>query len=351
MLRFRYIVLIIFITLLILHLILGIVWKITRKDILNIYFKKIFTFILPITIILCCIFGCSAILAKKEYGPNMDEQIKQQFRAIDDKQYDTIILGNSRLYRGINPELLNSNCYNFAFDNDSFLECYYKIKYLEKIDKLPKCIILGVDYFEFSFVSAGMQATYDLYFDKEYDNVIANCQSLSFDTKSNFDKKINKLINNFCIMNYYNATSYLFNRFILKDKRVSYVSEYGQYKIYPQPKATLGDYLTRSSLIMNEQKEAYLKIFELAEQNNITIVQVMLPTRDIELNCYTVEEKNQLDQLFNSQNKSIYMNFSQLEDFNINYFMDDTHLNLKGADKFSSILNEKLINNKLFVER
>lgn len=350
MLRFRYIVLIIFITLLILHLILGIVWKITRKDILNIYFKKIFTFILPITIILCCIFGCSAILAKKEYGPNMDEQIQQQFRAIDDKQYDTIILGNSRLYRGINPELLNSNCYNFAFDNDSFLECYYKIKYLEKIDKLPKCIILGVDYFEFSFVSAGMQATYDLYFDKEYDNVIANCHSLSFDTESNFDKKINKLINNFCIMNYYNATSYLFNRFILKDKRVSYVSTYGQYKIYPQPKATLGDYLTRSSLIMTEQKEAYDKILSFCKDSNIKIIQVMLPLRDIEINCYTSEIRDDFDKMFDKCEFSRYLNYSEYTDFDLKDFMDDTHLNLSGADYFTTLLNKDLKKLNFYME-
>lgn len=326
------------------HIILFFVWKVLKTKILDIYFRKIFVFIVPIGLLISVLLVGDSILAKKEYGITMENQIKQQFAAINERKYDTIILGNSRLYRGINPELLDSDCYNFAFDNDSFLEGYYKLKYLETIGKLPERVILGVDYFEFSFVSAGMQSTYDVFFDKEYDDILANCSSLSFGgEKRNIDTQINKRLNILFISNYYNAISYLYNRYIKKDKRVSYVSELGQYCIYPQPKAKIGDFLTRSSEIMNEQKNAYDRIILFCKENNIKIIQLMLPLRDIELNCYTQESKENMDNIFYSNDFAKYLNYASKPGFFISDFMDDTHLNLNGADKFTKLLNVDLI--------
>ncbi len=341
----KMIFLILILVLCFINIVLFFIWKIKQLPILYIYFHKIFTFIFPIGSILFLMLVCNSALSKKEYGITMDNQIKQQFDYINKNNYDTIILGNSRLYRGINPELLTGNCYNFAFDNDSFLECYYKLKYLEKIDKLPKRIILGVDYFEFSFISAGMKNTYDLYFDNEYDEVLNNCNYLSFDNeKLSFDLKINKRLNTLFIYNYYNAISYLYYKYILKDSRVSYVSESGQYKIYPQPKAGLGDFLTRSSDILIEQKTAYQKIIKFANEKNIKIIQIMLPLRDIEINCYKTEQKENIDNLFASQLNAKYLNFSKHKFFNIYDFMDDTHLNINGSNKFSSTLDFELSN-------
>ena len=333
------------------HIILFFVWKVLKTKILDIYFRKIFVFIVPIGLLISVLLVGDSILAKKEYGITMENQIKQQFAAINERKYDTIILGNSRLYRGINPELLDSDCYNFAFDNDSFLECYYKLKYLETIEKLPERVILGVDYFEFSFVSAGMQSTYDDFFNKEYDDILANCSSLSFGgEKSNFDTQINKKLNILFISNYYNAISYLYNRYIKKDKRVSYISELGQYCIYPQPKAKAGDFLTRSSEIMNEQKNAYDKIILFCKENDIKIIQLMLPLRDIELNCYTLETKEKFDNLFITNVYAKYISYASESDFTISDFMDDTHLNLNGADKFTKLLNTDLIKLSFYEE-
>ena len=329
------------------HIILFIVWKKYKNNLLDIYFKKIFVFIAPIGFVLCLMLVINAFIAKREYGITMENQIKQQFSTIQSHTYDTIILGNSRLYRGINPELLDTDCYNFAFDNDSFLECYYKLKYLASVQRLPNYVILGVDYFEFSFVSAGMQATYDLYFDKEYDEILENCQSLSFsNNKVNIDAKINKLLNSLFISNYYNTLSYIYNRYIRQDKRISYVSDTGQYCIYPQPTASEGDFLTRSSDIMDEQKVAYQNIITFCKDNNIHLVLVMLPLREIELDCYTDETKAKIDNMFSSDLQIQYINYSKLSEFSISDFMDDTHLNLIGADKFSKILNEDL--NRIF---
>lgn len=333
------------------HIILFIVWKVSEAKILDLYFRRIFVFIVPIGFLICVLMVGDSVLAKREYGITMENQIKQQFAAINEKKYDSIILGNSRLYRGINPELIDSDCYNFAFDNDSFLECYYKLKFMESIEKLPERVILGVDYFEFSFVSAGMQATYDAYFEKEYDDILANCSSLSFGgERSNIDIQINKKLNILFISNYYNAISYLYNRYIKKDKRVSFVSEHGQYCIYPQPKAKAGDFLTRSSEIMNEQKTAYENIIIFCKERNIKLIQLMLPLRDIELNCYTAETKEMFDNFFSKNDSAKYLNYAIAADFQISDFMDDTHLNLIGADKFTKQLNADLINLSFYEE-
>ena len=342
MLRFRYIVLILLAIVLLVNVIVFFLWKCTHIKVLEIYFKRILPFFVPVFTLLGIIFFSSAILAKKELGVTAEEQIKQQFNDVRGKKYDVIILGNSRLYRGINPKLLNYNCYNFSFDNDSFLECFYKLKYLEKNDRLPNKILLGVDYFEFSFVSVSNKSIYDLFFDNEYDEVLANGNYLSLEKSRNLDKRINRQFNTFCIFNYYNAISYIYNKYFLGDKNISYVSELGQYRIYPQPKASRGDFLTRSSVIISEQKKSYNDIIKLCDEKNIKLVLIMLPLREIELNCYKEDTIKKFDIIFNSVPTVDYLNFSSIENFTLKDFMDDTHLNLDGADKFTSILNIKL---------
>lgn len=324
----------------ILNIVLFIVNLKKKRQYLTVYFSQLFPFYVPIIILLCVLLVGNLLLSRKENGPGMDQQIQQQFNQISSERYDTVILGNSRLYRGINPELLKEKTYNFAFDNDSFLECYYKLDYLKRIDRLPETVLLGVDYFEFSFVSAGMQSTYDAYFDATYDEVLRNCSSLEFAGISKLDDKIGQILNDYFIKNYYNALSYIYER-CKGNREVSFVSACGQYRIFPQPKASVGDFLTRSSVILPEQQKAYEDILSFCSEKDIKLILIMLPLRDIELDCYSRETIETFDALFA---KNQYLNYAKNASFGLSDYMDDTHLNLKGADKFTALLRENLEN-------
>ena len=62
---------------------------------------------------------------------NTAEQIKMSFENSIADNYNCYFLGNSRIYRNINPEMMTTvKAYNFGHDNDSYNQMYYKLLYL-----------------------------------------------------------------------------------------------------------------------------------------------------------------------------------------------------------------------------
>ena len=49
-------------------------------------------------------------------GPSTKELVDFNFNHALENNYNLLILGNSRIYRGINPDKLSLSAYNFAFD-------------------------------------------------------------------------------------------------------------------------------------------------------------------------------------------------------------------------------------------
>ncbi len=64
---------------------------------------------------------------------------------------ETFVLGNSRMFRGVDPSVMSSPTYNFAFDDDSFDYYSYKLDYL-LARKIPfRNVIIGVDSFQLHY--------------------------------------------------------------------------------------------------------------------------------------------------------------------------------------------------------
>ena len=104
----------------------------------RLFYKRYLCKVIPtsfvILIILLGVVCITSLLTQKKEGVSVENQINYQFSHITEFNYDLIFLGNSRIYRGINPSKISINSYNFAFDNDTFVECLYKLKYLDKIE-------------------------------------------------------------------------------------------------------------------------------------------------------------------------------------------------------------------------
>ena len=60
------------------------------------------------------------------------EQLRVSFNNVLQNDFDLLLLGNSRVYRGVNPDKLSVSSYNFSHDNDGFNQLYFKLEYLEK---------------------------------------------------------------------------------------------------------------------------------------------------------------------------------------------------------------------------
>jgi hypothetical protein len=101
-------------------------------------------------------------------GPGSKERIDLSFAAVRARPYDCIIVGNSRLYRGVNPDRLGMSAYNFAQDDDAFNQIFYKLKFLETNNVRVSTLVMGVDYFQFSFVSNARNHAYAPHFPAAY---------------------------------------------------------------------------------------------------------------------------------------------------------------------------------------
>lgn len=268
---------------------------------------------------------------RKLNGPNYEEQIEISIKGVSSEHYETIALGNSRMYRGINPHKLDSKAYNFAHDNDSFNQIYYKLLYLKKIDKLPKEVLMGVDYFQFSVFSDTRNHVYKRYFDSGY--------------MKDYDFDLNNSFNNY--MTFTQNRIYLWLDWLqgLKEynlEEVPYMTDRGQYVLYGVAKEN--DKVTRESTILPLQENYFEKILEFCEENSIKLNMIMMPTRANELESYSEETIKEFDEYFKSKESENvrYLNFARDVRFTLEDYQDKTHLNKDGADKFSEILNETM---------
>lgn len=273
---------------------------------------------------------------KETYGLTTKEQIEYSFKRIKDSKYNGIILGNSRMYRGINPDKLKfGNFYNFAHDNDSFNQMYYKLLYVEnKSNKKIKYLIMGVDYFQFSFLSDTRNYIYGNKFSNEYMKDFENSKNFINKLNFYFEEKATKFK-----ISLNTLLEVMKNRKIIKTYKLE---ENGWYHEQINKKGQLSDTVKREWEILEVQKKYFFYILEYCKKNNIKVFMVMAPLRKVEEKYYPKEIVGKYKKFFISNIGINYLDYSHYLDSNIEYFEDVTHLNEKGANKFSEELNNKI---------
>jgi lysophospholipase L1-like esterase len=114
----------------------------------------------------------------------------------------------------------------------------------------------------------------------------------------------------------------------------------------PVTKASPNEKMLFKSDILPVQYKYFEKIINFTKQNNIKLIMVNMPMSATELKSFSPGRIAYFDKLFQSKtdNSSVfYLNFSQTGKFPIEDYMDYTHLNPAGADKFSVMLNDSLV--------
>lgn len=280
----------------------------------------------------------SKFLLSKTYGINTKGQIEKQFDCVEKNDFNGLVLGSSLMYRGINPDYLSfSKCYNFAHDNDSYNQFYSKLEYVmskRHIDYL----ILGVDYFNFSRLTSSRNLYYGRYLTDSYlndydeSNIITKQQTyIEYNIRNSFKpfiKASSQLL-----------TSHRNSLSLLKDNgqftsplKIAGVDEIGKKRESYKP--------------LEIQLNNLQRITELCENNNIKLFLVFPPVREYFLDYPSKNVKNQLDSLFISYGKKRnihFLNFSLDDRFTLPYYQDYIHLNVNGADKFSGIINNRIL--------
>jgi hypothetical protein len=277
-------------------------------------------------------------------GPSTRQQIYQSVDQAKLHTYELVLLGNSRIYRGLNPDKFSQPAYNFAHDNDSYNQIYYKLLYLRNELKKPiHSIVLGVDYFSFSFISDTRNYVYGKIFPPEY---LADYDTV--DNYLDYKNHLNNKVNEFLTLNYTNTffvfLSSLKNKILgRKTTNLPFVRSNGQF-IKPGT-ASLQDKAVNRCRILDIQKKYFEKLMAYARQQGIAVLLVMPPSRPEELANFSAEEKSSFDQWIQSfaGGNVQYVNYSTDHRFGLSDFTDITHLNEAAADRFSSYVNEALL--------
>lgn len=279
----------------------------------------IFYFILAILVV-------PALLSSTK--PSTLQQIDKSFKNAITRDYDLLILGNSRMYRGINPDEFSIKTFNFSHDNDSYNQLYYKLKYVIKKHKISY-LILGIDYFQFSLFSTSRNYAYGDYLGEEY--------LLDYSKRNLLRLKLDHYISTINPKNFMAAIVNMNSMATLRDN--------GQYIVPGIAKED--DFISRKINRLEIQETYFDRIIGLCKNNNIKVFLVMLPVRSNELNSYSKNEIAEFESYINKKvdkENVFYLNFSTNNNYRTEDYTDITHLSEKGAIKFSKMLNDSIVN-------
>lgn len=301
------------------------------------FIRNIFLFTVCLSVLLAVYCKLTLEASVKYMGENTKQQIERSFRNAAADDYDCYFLGNSRMYRGINPDLFTGvKAYNFSHDNDSYNQMYYKILYLEKENQDIDYLVIGTDYFQFSVYGDSRNYIYDRIFGLDY---------MKDYNASVADEIFSDIV-------YFWKTKRNSAQFIIPylkgeaaSEQINYMKDNGQYVMYGT--ATDEDTVERYAMIRDLQKEYFEKIVDYCAEKDIELYVVMPPTRDEELASYTKEQMDSfhlmIEETLGERFEGHYLDCSDLPEFkHYSNYTDITHLNSAAADRFSEYLNGAL---------
>lgn len=298
--------------------------------------------LLGITVImlLFIVFTVGDRLAIRIFGPNTKTQIEESFQNALTSSASNWLLGNSRVYRGLNPDKMGKSWYNFAHDNDSYNQMYYKLKFLLNNNCSIDTLIIGTDYFQFSVFSDTRNYVYDGLLGKEY---IKDYNSWSL--KEMYDNSKRLFITK---QSSFHSALLNVNSWWMGDKKnLPYLKANGQY-INDQGNAKEEDSTERDSTMLDIQKRYFEKILLICKNKDIDLYVLMMPVRDNELSCYsnsyTNTFKDYIERILKyADYDKRFINMSNNTDFkDYKMYTDITHLNSESADRYTKCFYKKL---------
>jgi hypothetical protein len=292
-------------------------------------------FLLPITI------GGVVFEVLLRRMPN-DHKIKKEYLDHNAASIQTLILGNSHTFYGINPKFLTSKSFNAANISQPLYYDYLILRmYESKMTHLSQ-IVIPIDYFTlFTNLQESGEGwrvkNYNLYFGmNESDDIATHTEILSGKVAINLHR--------------------LFLYYVRKDK-VTTSDELGwgnpfKHESISSLKESASIALARHKAkdyhLLNENLRILTSIIKIAELRKIKVILVTCP---VEKYYYNNADNNQITKTISEVTKLknkyhlTYINLFKNSSFQDSDFYDADHVNEKGAKKLStkmdSVLNSK----------
>jgi predicted peroxiredoxin len=260
-------------------------------------------------------------------GPTSETQINNSFHGAETREYDLLMLGNSRIYRGLNPDRFSIPSYNFGCNDDTFNQLYFKLKWLRERNVSFRYLVMGVDLFQFSYMSDYRNEVYTRYFGEPY---LADYESHPWKDRGMQLRAFIRSLN----------PKYMFTP---NNGRI-FQRDNGQYIKPGRAKPT--DTARRTTKRLPANVEYFENILADCQEHGVKVFLCMPPTRPEERNCYQEGEIEDFMQFIRQYvtEDVVLIDYTFDEGYAMSDFTDITHLNEAAAERFSVQLNESLMN-------
>lgn len=310
------------------------------KEKKSIYFiKQLFLFALPLVLIFV------VIELRMRSIPNGYE-VKRQYLEKSIDSIEVLVLGNSHMVQGVDPDLLGRKAFNLASSSQSyFYDKELTFRYIDRLKRL-KFVIIPVDYFSFYYSLHDIADWLDYGYDKFWG---IHFPELSvWDSRSYFYTMLYTPANS---LNYslkgkdFNLAGSLRTNgytpvdvdskmvpFIINDKTGRVRAQFHKRMIRPE-----------------RFDECMSNLNELIKNLVVRSVKVILVESPV-FNTYSkfcdtsiLLNNRKLAQELAIKYNCVFRSYFSDNRFGLDDFSDNDHLNSKGAKKFASILNEDFI--------
>lgn len=266
---------------------------------------------------------------------------KNEYMLNNGSNVETLILGSSHTYYGINPEYLDGNAYNLANPGQNYRYDYYLLShYADKYERL-KTVIIPVSYHSF------FQRPYETGNEEDKHLILCyhlymNCPYGKYRFKYNwelcfpiiFRGKIKAWLTKStrdC------STLGWSTDFKLRNKKMNEEEKTGKKHAIIH---TIDDWTS-----MNENVNNLIIILKFCEERSIRAVLVTPPVWHSYYDNIDVKQFNKMNLIIDSLKRNYifeYYDYFKDPHFNAEDFFDSNHLSDVGATKFTKILNENI---------
>jgi hypothetical protein len=267
-------------------------------------------------------------LLEAAFGMSVEKQINTSFANAKQRDYEILVMGNSKLYCGVNPDYFSLPAFNFSHNNENYNQIYHKLRWLESNGKKFKYLILGTDFFQFSFISDTRNYAYQKYFGPEY-----------FSDYPTEDLDINTLKKKLEFLKPYKLKTLLQVPYVRHDLKTN-----GQFVRRGSPGEE--DLVKRKFDFLDVQVKYFDKILLYCTQRDINVLICVPPMRSKEYDQFSKQQIQEFKSFMEKRTRDniTFIDFSLNNNFGTNDFIDMAHLSQESAVLFTELLNKKLSN-------
>ena len=271
--------------------------------------------------------------------PN-DYQLKKDYLDENAAEINTLVLGSSHTFYGINPEYFSKKTFNAAYVSQS-LDLDYEIlnTYKSKLKNL-KTVLVPISYFS---LFETLETDVEKWRIKNY------VMYYGFENKYQFTDNFESLNNHLTQNVKKTVKHYALNKSFITASNLGWGTNFNS----KNKKAFKGTFTAKKHTVTNfnlfdENLKSLHKIITLCRKNNVNIIFITTPTHKSyyqNLNKIQLEKTTKtISELVQNNSNCTYLNLLKSEDFYDADFYDADHLNEIGAKKLSLFLDASLSN-------